>query len=68
MEKQLADKNAIIDFLLAQIIPKPPDMQKNKGSDNGQVNNKSGYDGLPLKKSNDHRTENVIMVSPSLTT
>ena len=34
----------------AQIISKPPDLQKSKRSDNGQVNNKSDYDGLPLKK------------------
>ena len=29
-EKQLEDKNAIIDFLSAQIISKPPDLQKYK--------------------------------------
>ena len=26
LDKQLADKNAIIDILSAQIIPKPPDL------------------------------------------
>ena len=50
MEKQLEDKNAIIDFLSAQIISKPLDLQKNKRSDNGQVSNKPDYDGVPLKK------------------
>ena len=45
------------------MISKPPDLQKNKRSDsgqvNGQVNNKSdyddNYDDLPLKKSSDER-------------
>ena len=45
------------------MISKPPDLQKNKRSDsgqvNGQVNNKSDYDDdyddLPLKKSSDER-------------
>ena len=45
------------------MISKPPDLQKNKRSDsgqvNGQVNNKSDYDDdcddLPLKKSGDER-------------
>ena len=57
LEKHLADKNAIIHFLLAQIIFKPPDLQKNIRIDNGQANNKSDYDGLPLKKSSDDRTK-----------
>ena len=30
LEKQLAGKNAIIDFLSAQIISKPPDLRKIK--------------------------------------
>ena len=64
--KQLADKNAIIDFLSAHIIPKPPGLQNNKRSDNGQVNNKSDYDGLPLKKSSDDRTKNVIVIGDSM--
>ena len=62
LEKQLADKNPIIDFLSAQIISKPPDLQKNKRSDNGQVNNKSDYGSLPLKKSSDDRTKNAIII------
>ena len=45
------------------MISKPPDLQKNKRSDSGQVNsqvnNKSDYDDnydeLPLKKSSDER-------------
>ena len=51
LEKQLTDKNTIIDFLSAQIISKPPDIQKNmnKRSDYGQVDNKSDYDVLPVK-------------------
>ena len=65
MEKQLADKNTIIDYLLAQIISKPPDLQKNKRSDNGQVNNKSDCDVLPLKKSSYDRTKNVIIIGDS---
>ena len=28
LEKQLTDKNTIIDFLSSQIISKPPDIQK----------------------------------------
>ena len=50
----------------AQIISKSPDLQKNKRSDNGQVNNKSDYDGLPLKKSSDDRTKNVIIIGDSM--
>ena len=57
LEKQLEDKNAIIDFLSAQIISKPFDLQKNKRSDNGQVSNKSDYDGVPLKKCSHDRTK-----------
>ena len=66
LEKQIADKNVIIDFLSAQIISKSPDLQKNNRSDNGQVNNKSDYDGLPLKKSSDDRTKNVIIIGDSM--
>ena len=66
LETQLADKNAIIDFLSVQIISKPPDLQKNKRSDNGQVNNKSDYAGLPMKKSSDDRTKNVIIIGDSM--
>ena len=66
LEKQIADKNDIIDFLSAQIISKSPDLQKNKRSDNGQVNKKSDYDGLPLKKSSDDRTKNVIVIGDSM--
>ena len=57
LEKKLADKNAVIDYLSAQIISKPPYLQKNQRSDNRQVNNKSDYDVLPLKKSSDDRTK-----------
>ena len=42
-------QNAIINFLSCQIISKTPDLLKNKRNDNGQVNNKSDYDGLLLK-------------------
>ena len=66
MEERLADKNAIIGFLSARIISKPPDLQKNKRSDNDHVNNKSDYDVLPLKKSSDDRTENVIIIDDSM--
>ena len=66
LEKQLPDKNAIIDFLSAQFISKTPDLQKNKRSDNGQVNNKSDYDGLSSKKSSDDRTKNVIIIGDSV--
>ena len=39
LEKQLADKNNIINCLSDYIISKLPDIQKNKRRDNGQVNN-----------------------------
>ena len=65
LKKQLADKNAIIDFLSAQIISKSPDLQKNERSDNGQVHNKSDYDGLRLKKSSNDKTTNVIIIGRS---
>ena len=35
--KQLAGKNAIIKFLSPQIIPKHPDLQKNKNIDNSLI-------------------------------
>ena len=58
-EKQFPDKNTIIDFLSAQIISKPPDLQKNKRS-----NSKSDYDALSLKKSSNNRTkQNIIIIS-----
>ena len=66
MEKHLADKNATIDYLLAQIIYEHPDLQKNKRSDNGQANKKCNYDGLPLKKSSDDRTKKVIIIGDSM--
>ena len=55
-----------MNFLLAQIIFKPPDLQKNIRIDNGQANNKSDYDGLPLKKSSDDRTKKVIIIGDSM--
>ena len=65
LEKQFADKNAIIDFLSAQIISKPSNLQKYKRSDNDQAYNKSDYAGLPLKKSSDVRIKIVIIIGDS---
>ena len=64
-EKQLAEKHALTDFLSVQIISKR-DLQKNKRSDNGQVNKKSDYDVLPLKKSSDDITKNVLIIGGSM--
>ena len=66
LEKQLANKNAVTDFLLAPITSKPSDLQKNNGSDDGQVNNIPDYDNLCLKKSSDNRTTNLIIIGDSL--
>ena len=66
MEKRPREKKAMIDFLSTQIISKPPDLQKNKKSDNGEVNSKSNYDGFQLKNSSDDRTENLIIFVDSM--
>ena len=76
VEKQLADKNAIIEFLSAQIISKPPDKTR-KGSSNNYrhrsndndrlVTNGNNQDDAPNEKSsNDGRTKEVVVIGDSM--
>ena len=76
LEKQLADKNAIIEFLSAQIISKPPDKTCKDSSDNYRyrsndndrlVTNRNNQDGAPNEKSsNDERSKEVIVIGDSM--
>ena len=63
LEKQLSEKNAIIDFLSAQIISKPPDTASTDCGDNrrqrNDTNKSKNYD-VPLENSNND--EEVIIV------
>ena len=57
LEKQLADKNAIIDFLSLQIINKPPDTQViNRNNDRIKANDKSNHVFLPQENQNDNKS------------
>ena len=76
LEKQLADKNAIIEFLSAQIISKPPDKTRKDSSDNYRhhsndndrlVTNGNNQDNASNEKSsNDGRSKEVIVVGDSM--
>ena len=76
LEKQLADKNAIIEFLSAQIISKPPDKTRKDSSDNYRyrindndrlVTNGNNQDDASNEKSrNDGRTKEVIVIGDSM--
>ena len=76
LEKQLAEKNAIIEFLSAQIISKPPDKTRKDSSDNYRyrindndrlVTNGNNQDDASNEKSrNDGRTKEVIVIGDSM--
>ena len=76
LEKQLADKNAIIEFLSAQIISKPPDKTRKDSSDNYRhrsndndrlvTNGNNQDDACNEKSSNDGRSKEVIVISDSM--
>ena len=76
LEKQLADKYAIIEFLSAQIISKPPDKTRKDSSDNYRhrsndndrlVTNGNNQDVASNEKSsNDGRSKEVIVIGDSM--
>ena len=67
MEKQVEHKNAVIDFLSAQIISKPRDSRSNSRNNyDNDVLNKSKYKDPPLEQSNDQETKDVIVVGDSM--
>ena len=76
LEKQLADKNAIIEFLSAQIISKPPDKTRKDSSDNYRhrsndndrlvTNGNNQDDASNEKSSNDGRSKEVIVTGDSM--
>ena len=76
LEKQLADKNAIIEFLSAQIISKPPDKTRKDSSDNYRhrsndndrlaTNGNNQDDASNEKSSNDGRSKEVIVIGNSM--
>ena len=76
LEKQLADKNAIIEFLSAQIISKPPDKTRKDSSDNYRhrsndndrlVTNGNNQDNASNEKSSkDGRSKEVIVIGDSM--
>ena len=76
LEKQLADKNAIIEFLSAQIISKPSDKtrkdssnnyrHRSNGNDRLVTNDNNQDDASNEKSSNDGRTKEVIVIGDSM--
>ena len=76
LEKQLADKNAIIEFLYAQIISKPPDKTRKDSSDNYRhrsndnnrlvTNGNNQDDASNEKSSKDGRSKEVIVIGDSM--
>ena len=63
LEKQIADKNAIIDFLSTQITSKPSVTQSNYRNDfNKEDKHKSNSIETPLEKSNERETKDVIVI------
>ena len=76
LEKQLADKNAMIEFLSAQIISKPPDKTRKDSSDNYRhrsndndslvTNGNNQEDASDEKSNNDGRTKETIPIGDSM--
>ena len=76
LEKQLADKNAMIEFLSAQIISKPPDKTRKDSSDNYRhrsndndslvTNGNNQEDASDEKSNNDGRTKEIIPIGDSM--
>ena len=66
LEKQIADKNAIIDFLSTQITSKSPVTQSNYRNDfNKEDKHKSNSIETSLEKSKERETKDVIVVGDS---
>ena len=67
LEKQIADKNTIIDFLSTQITSKPPVSQSNYRNDfNKEDKHKSNSIETPLEKSKERETKDVIVIGDSM--
>ena len=67
LEKQIADKNAIIDFLSTQITSKPPVTQSNYRNDfDKEDKHKSNSIETPLEKSKERETKDVIVIGDSM--
>ena len=76
LEKQLAHKNAILEFLSAQIISKPPFKSRKHGIDNYRhrsndkdrlvTNGNNQDDVCNEKSSNDRRSKEVIVIGDSM--
>ena len=73
LEKQVSEKNAVIDFLTSQFITKPLDTSTNKNvgdNNNHQVasgNNKYNHNEVPMEKSvNDKVRKEVIIIGESM--
>ena len=73
LEKQLSEKNAVIDFLTSQFITKPLDISTNKNisdNNNHQItngNNKYNHHHAPMEKSiNDKTRKEVIIIGDSM--
>ena len=73
LEKQLSEKNAVIDFLTSQFITKPLDTSTNKNisdNNNHQITNgnkKYNQRDTPMEKSiNDKARKEVIIIGDSM--
>ena len=73
MEKQLSEKNAIIDFLTSQFITKPLDTSTNKNisdNNNHQItngNNKYNHHDTPVEKLiNGKARKEVLIIGDSM--
>ena len=72
LEKQLSEKNAVIDFLTSHFITKPFDTSTNNISDNNNYeitngNNKCNHHDTPMEKSiNDKARKEVIIIGGSM--
>ena len=76
LEKQLADKNAILKFLSAQIISKPPYKSRKDSIDNYRHRSNDKYrlvtkrnnqdDASNKKSSNDGSSKEVIVIGDSM--
>ena len=67
LEKQIADKNATIDFLSTQITSKPPVTQSNYRNDfNKEDKHKSNSIQTPLEKPKERETKDVIVIGDSM--
>ena len=73
LEKQVSEKNAVIDFLTSQFITKPLDTSTNKNlsdNNNHQItngNNKYNHHDAPMEKSiSDKARKEVLIIGDSM--